>query len=122
MNVPVGDSRTPELPVWARWQAGALMLALHVQPGARRTAVVGPHGQRLKLALQAQPVDGKANDDLLRFLAATLDTRRAALRLAAGAGSREKSVGLDCTQGQAALYCGALLAAAADARAHRGAP
>ncbi len=35
------DSRTPALPTWARWATDALLLALHVQPGARRTCIVG---------------------------------------------------------------------------------
>jgi len=96
MSVPTGDSRTTDLPVWARWHDGALILALHVQPGARRTAVVGAHGQRLKIALHAPPVDGKANAELLRFLAASLPVRRPAVRLIAGPASREKSVAIDC--------------------------
>ncbi len=91
------DSRMSELPVWARWSAGELLLQLHVQPGARRTAVVGTHGQRLKIALQAPPVDGKANEELLRFLANTLDQRRTALRLAAGLASREKCVAVQAS-------------------------
>lgn len=91
----------PPLPVWARWRPDELLLALHVQPGARRTAVVGPHGQRLKLALHAPPVDGKANDELLRFLVETLALRRSQVRLAAGAASREKTVAIEADAGMA---------------------
>lgn len=71
-----------------------LFLALHVQPGARRTAVVGEHGQRLKVALHAPPVDGKANEELLGFLARELRLRRNDLQLAAGETSREKSIAI----------------------------
>ena len=113
MNVPTGNSRTPELPVWARWHSDSLVLALHVQPGARRTAVVGTHGQRLKIALHAPPVDGKANAELLRFLAMALPVRRAAVRLAAGAASREKSVTIDCEAADAQRLAGLLQGAAA---------
>ena len=93
--MPMPDSRTPPLPVWARWRPDELVLALHVQPGARRTALAGAHGARLKLALHAPPVDGKANEELLRFLAQTLGLRRAQLRLLAGATSRQKTIAID---------------------------
>jgi len=112
MNLPSRNSRTPDLPVWARWQSGVLTLALHVQPGARRTQAVGAHGNRLKIALHAPPVDGRANDELLRFIAATLALRRAAVRLTAGAASREKTVALDCDETSAPGLSGLLLAAA----------
>lgn len=92
----MGDSRTRVLPVWARYRGGDLLLALHVQPGARRTAIVGEHGDRLKLALLAPPVDGKANEALVRFLADVLGRRRQEVRLLAGATSREKTIGIPC--------------------------
>ena len=99
MNGAKRDSRTqlppPSLPVWARWDANGLTLALHAQPGARRTAIAGEHGQRLKIALHAPPVDGKANNELLRFLATELRLRRTDLRLASGQASREKTVLID---------------------------
>jgi uncharacterized protein (TIGR00251 family) len=112
MSVPTGNSRTADLPVWARWQSAALLLQLHVQPGARHTAVVGVHGQRLKIALHAPPVDGKANAELLRFLATLLSVRRAAVRLAAGTASREKSVAIDCAGADAQRLAGLLAGAA----------
>jgi uncharacterized protein (TIGR00251 family) len=89
------DSRTSQFPVWARWQAGALLLCLHVQPGARRTSIVGAHGQRLKIALHAPPVDGKANEELLRYLADQAGLRRSQLRLISGLASREKSIAIE---------------------------
>ena len=79
-----------------------MWLALRVQPGARRCAVVGEYGERLKIAVQAPPADGRANDALLGYLAACLDLRPGALRLAAGAASRDKSVLIDCDPSEAA--------------------
>lgn len=108
MNGPIHDSLTATLPVWARWQADALLLQLHVQPGAKRTAVVGVHGGRLKIALHAPPLDGKANAELLRFLADRLAVRRAAVRLAAGMASREKAVAVACAAGEAQRLAGML--------------
>ena len=54
---------------WLREDGAALVLTLHVQPGAKRTEVAGSHGEALKVKLAAPPVDGKANAELLRFLA-----------------------------------------------------
>jgi uncharacterized protein (TIGR00251 family) len=69
-----------------------VVLALHVQPGARRTAIVGPHGDRLKIAVASPPADGRANAALLEFLAEQLAVPRVAVTLLSGASSREKRV------------------------------
>ncbi len=74
-------SRTQALPAWIRCEAGAVRLMLHVQPGARRSALLGQYGERLKVAVQAPPTDGRANEALLSYLAACLDLRPGALRL-----------------------------------------
>ena len=70
-------------------------LTLHVQPRARRTEVAGLHGAALKIRLAAAPVDGAANDELVRFLAEQLGVPRRAVRLVAGAGARRKVVEVD---------------------------
>lgn len=86
------DSRTPALPAWARRQGEALLLDLHVQPGARRSASAGLYGARLKVAIASPPVEGRANDALLRWLAVLCDCRRSQLSLVAGASSRAKTI------------------------------
>jgi uncharacterized protein len=53
---------------------------------------VGLHGDRLKIAIAAPPVDGKANAALLAFLAVALSLPRRRLRLQVGSASREKCV------------------------------
>lgn len=86
-----GAVRTLSRPDWLTVsREGALQLLLHVQPGAKRSAIVGEHGGRLKVALAAPPVDGKANAALVKFLAETLKLSKKNLRLAAGELSREK--------------------------------
>ncbi|HMV31002.1 MAG TPA: DUF167 domain-containing protein [Gemmatimonadales bacterium] len=67
-------------------------LTLHVQPRAARTECAGHHGDAIKVRLAAPPVDGAANEALLRFLAERLGVARAALTLRAGATSRRKVV------------------------------
>ena len=69
-------------------------LAIHVQPRARKTEVVGRHGDAIKIRLKAPPVDGAANDELVRFLADVLDVPRSAVTIVSGAASRSKKVAI----------------------------
>ena len=84
---------------WRREDGDAVVLALHVQPGAKRTAVDGTHGegthQRLKVRLAAPPVDGKANAELLRFLADAFGVPLRNVVLVRGETSRQKVVRVD---------------------------
>ena len=63
-------------PPWLRELDSAIELTLHVQPGARRTEVAGMYGDALKVRLAAPPVDGKANEALVRFLAVSFGVHR----------------------------------------------
>lgn len=76
----------------ARRAAGDATLAVHLQPKAARTEVVGWHGAAIKIRVAAPPVDGAANTELLRFLAARLGVSRSRVALAGGAASRSKRV------------------------------
>ena len=69
---------------------GAVELAVHVQPRASRSKIVGEHGDRLKIAIAAPPVDGAANEALVEFLSEVFDVRRAAVTLIDGATGRQK--------------------------------
>jgi uncharacterized protein (TIGR00251 family) len=76
---------------WVRQDAsGSLTLRLHIQPGARKTEIVGSHGEALKIRLAAPPVDGKANAALIAFLAGELGVPKAQVELIGGASSRGK--------------------------------
>lgn len=77
---------------WLLEDAGALVLELHVQPGAKRTEVAGIHGGSLKVRLAAPPVEGKANDALLRFLADAFGVPLRSVTLLRGVASRSKRV------------------------------
>lgn len=85
-------SECGEPPVWARRDGAGWLLDLHVQPGAKVTTVVGEHGGRLKLKISAPPVDNKANEHLLAWLAARLGVPKSALRMVRGETSRQKTV------------------------------
>ncbi len=69
---------------------GGVRLALHIAANAKRTEVTGVLDDALKLKLQAQPIDGKANQALLRYLAATLGVPRSAVTLTHGHTSQRK--------------------------------
>jgi uncharacterized protein (TIGR00251 family) len=81
-----------QLPEWLRASGEGLVLQLHIQPGAKRTELVGSHGDALKIRLAAPPVDGRANAALLDFLAGRLGLPGRDLRLIAGDTSRRKRV------------------------------
>lgn len=80
------------LPVWLRPGTDGVGLTLHVQPGAARTAVAGEHGDALKIRLAAPPIEGRANECLLAFLAERLGVPRSAIVLRSGQSSRRKIV------------------------------
>lgn len=69
-----------------------LLLHCHIQPGASRDAIAGLHGGRIKLQVASPPVDGKANDRLIRFLADTLGVPRRQISIEKGGNSRHKTV------------------------------
>lgn len=69
-------------------------LLSHVQAGAKRTEFAGCHGDALKLRLAALPVDGKANKEILRFLANHCNVTRRAVCILAGAKSRRKRLSI----------------------------
>ena len=73
---------------------GALLLHLHVQPGASRTEIVGLHGNALKIRLAAPPVEGRANEVLLRYLTEVFEVPLRQVELRAGATGRKKRVAI----------------------------
>jgi uncharacterized protein (TIGR00251 family) len=68
------------------------LIKVHVVPRAKRTEVVGGHGDAIRIRLAAPPVDGAANAELVRFLAKRLGVVRASVRIKSGAGARRKIV------------------------------
>ncbi len=59
-----------------QWQEDSLIITCHLQPKASKTEVVGLHGDALKIRIKAPPVDGKANLELIRFLAKEFDVSK----------------------------------------------
>jgi len=63
-----------------------------VHPRAKRSAIVGRLGEAWKLDLAAPPVEGKANEECVRFLAELAGVARSRVRIISGASSRTKVV------------------------------
>lgn len=72
--------------------SGGVRFTVHVQPRARRTEIVGVHGDALKLRLQAPPVEGAANEALVAFLAEALGVPRRNVEIVSGASARTKVI------------------------------
>ena len=74
---------------------GAVLLHIYVQPKASKSRIVGLYDGCLKLAIAAPPVDGRANEEVIRFLARLLDISGRDIALHSGAQSRRKKVRLE---------------------------
>ena len=68
------------------------MLRVRLNPGARKSEIMGEAGGRLRIRLQAPPVEGKANRELARFVARELGLKKNRVTLVSGEKSREKSI------------------------------
>ncbi|MBI5006780.1 MAG: YggU family protein [Nitrosomonadales bacterium] len=77
---------------WYRRSGDVLTLTLHVQPGAKRTEVAGLHGDALKIRLAAPPIEGRANEALLKFIAESFGVPLRQTELKQGGQSRHKVV------------------------------
>jgi uncharacterized protein len=73
---------------------GGAVLAIHVQPGAGRTEVVGRYGDALRLRVAAPPTGNRANDAVVELVAKEFNLKRAAVSVISGASSRQKRLRL----------------------------
>lgn len=77
-----------------QWRERDLTLFCHLQPNASRSEFAGQHGERLKIRIKAPPVDGKANAELIKFLAKQFGVSKANVVITQGEGSRQKTVNI----------------------------
>jgi uncharacterized protein len=75
-------------------RGGTTTFAVRVAPRASRDAIEGEYNGSLKVRLTASPVDGQANDALLRLLAARLNVPVSAVKIVAGEKNRNKRVAI----------------------------
>jgi uncharacterized protein len=89
---------------------GAVRITVHVKPRASKSRILGVRAGALEVAVAAPPVDGAANAELVRILAAALGVSKGALRIAGGEHGKKKLVdvtGLDAATVRARLEPGA---------------
>jgi uncharacterized protein (TIGR00251 family) len=77
---------------WMRITAGEIVLDIIAQPRSSRRGVVRAGPQGLAIAINSAPDKGKANDELIEYLADVLRVPQAALMIVRGATSRKKSI------------------------------
>ncbi len=90
----------PIRPIFSATRDGAIQFAVRVSPRASRRAIEGivrdaDGGKMLKVAVNAPPEDGKANQEVLALLARAMGVPKGRLSLAAGASGRKKIVRLE---------------------------
>ena len=73
-------------------RADGLVLRLYIQPKASRDSIVGEHGDELKVAITAPPVDGQANAHLIKFLAKQFRVAKSQVQIEKGELGRHKQV------------------------------
>ena len=77
-------------PDWYHRDGTDLLVAVHAQPGAKKSAIAGLHGDALKIRIAAPPVDGRANEAIIAFLADRFGVARSAVSLERGDSARRK--------------------------------
>ncbi|HSC69652.1 MAG TPA: DUF167 family protein [Cellvibrio sp.] len=74
------------------WQGEDLILHCHLQPKAAGDAIVGIHDQRLKIRITAPPVDGKANEHLIKWLSKIFGVPKSHIEILQGESGRHKTL------------------------------
>ncbi|WP_455204443.1 DUF167 family protein [Kaarinaea lacus] len=92
-----GADNTASVAPWCRWQGADLLLQILVQPKSSKDQIVGTYddplkGGQLKIKITAAPVDGKANQHLIKFLAKSFKVSKADIDIVSGETSRSKRV------------------------------
>jgi uncharacterized protein len=81
-------------PNWYRRNGEVITLTLHVQPRAKHSKIVSLHGDALKIRLAAPPIEGRANEALLKFIVDLFDIPLRNIELLHGGQSRHKVVAI----------------------------
>lgn len=76
-------------------RADVVTLRVHVVPGAKKSAIDGRHGDRLKIRISARPIDGEANAALCAFVAGAFGVPPRSVSLLAGHASRAKTLSIE---------------------------
>jgi uncharacterized protein (TIGR00251 family) len=77
---------------------GPVLLRVHIQPRASKTRIIGLYDGALKIAVSSPPVEGRANREIIQFLAKKLKIAKGAVRVRSGVQSRRKTIEIDGIQ------------------------
>lgn len=77
---------------WCSAIAKGVRINVQITPNARKSEVIGVLDDALKIRLQAQPIEGKANEALIRFLADTLTVPKSVIAITHGHTSKRKLI------------------------------
>ena len=74
------------------WRKNLFFLEVYVKPNASRNAIIGRHGERLKISITAPPTENQANQELIKFLAKYLAIPKSQISVSKGTQSRNKLI------------------------------
>jgi uncharacterized protein (TIGR00251 family) len=77
---------------WCSWEAEQLILNVRIQPRAKKDEIVGLHDNRLKINLSEAPLEGRANERLLRVIADVFRVAKRDVEIISGRSSRNKRI------------------------------
>lgn len=77
---------------WCGPVANGVRVFVQITPNAKKSEIIGVLDDALKIKLQAQPIEGKANEALVRFLADLLDVPKSAVTITHGHTGRRKTI------------------------------
>ncbi len=71
-----------------------IILNVYLQPGAKKSELSGMHNGHIKIKVNSQPIDGKANDALILFLSDFLKIPKSHIKIISGKKSRMKKISI----------------------------
>lgn len=80
------------------WRKNVLFLEIYLQPNASKNAIIGKHGDKLKISVTTQPIENKANQELIKFIAKFLNLPKSQINLVKGKQSRNKLIAISPPQ------------------------
>ena len=83
---------------WCSQHGDTVRLSVQVLPNAKKTEVVGLIDGVLKIRLQAQPLEGQANEELIRFIATNMKLPKKQISVVRGLTSRQKTIEIKTQQ------------------------
>ena len=85
---------------WYSESKNGVTITIRVIPRASRSEIVGEHGDAIKIKLASPPVDGSANEELIKLLARTFAVPKSSVEIISGLTSKSKKVRIAGVSGE----------------------